>query len=133
MCGAREDFKRRGGFLANGLLVLCLVVGCGYSPKPASPEAARKALQTALEGWKKGQTQESFVEQSSIQTVDSRWSNGCRLMRYEIDAGEERHGYDLNYQVTLQIQDRNGRTFQEKACYSIATAPKVVVIRKEDF
>ena len=54
-------------------------------------------------------------------------------MSYEIDAGEERHGYDLNYQVTLQIRDRNGRTFQEKACYSIATAPKVVVIRKEDF
>src|SRR5689334_11426032 len=111
MKGTRQSTERVLALL--GLLVcLCIVTGCG-SPKHADAGTARKTLETIFEAWKSGKTKDAFLQGSSIKVIDGRWEGGCKLLEYEIDTGEEARGYDLSYQVTLQLEDGKGRKFQE--------------------
>lgn len=128
---SRDRCARRGQAACGLLVGLSLVLGCGGRPKSADPEVARQTLQTVLEAWKGGQSRDDFAKQSSIHTADSRWAGGCKLLGYTI-AATEVHGYDLNFQVSLDLEDGQGNKIQEKALYRVATSPRLVVIRGED-
>ncbi len=125
----RRNRQRRGLAL---LLSLWLAAGCGPSPKPAQPEAARQTLQALLEAWKGGSTPEAFAKKSSSHVADSRWAGGYKLLEYEIAPSEEVHGYDLNFQVTLRLEDARGNKVREKTIYRVATSPRLVVLRAEE-
>jgi hypothetical protein len=113
------------------LAALLLALGCGTKPKMSDAEAAPKALRTVLDAWKGGQPREAFSRESAIQTSDSRWDRGFKLLDYEVGRGEP-HGYDINFKVTLRLQDPKGKKVQEKATYAVNTSPKLVVILIEE-
>jgi hypothetical protein len=117
--------------LAGALGGLLLMSGCGGAPRPADAEAAPKALQSTLDAWKAGQSREAFSKESRIQTSDSRWDGGYKLLGYEVGPGEP-HGYDLNFKVTLRLEDAKGKKLQEKATYAVSTSPRTAVIRLEE-
>ena len=91
----------------------------------------RAALQEVLDAWKDGKSQAAFVKASPIHVTDARWAGHYKLVGYEI-AGEEPHGHNLSYQVTLQLEDKQGKKLKEKATYVVATSPKKVVIRNQE-
>jgi hypothetical protein len=111
---------------------LCLVAGC-RSPGRADPKTARDTLRDTFEAWKQGNTPDGYLRESSVRAIDSRWEGGFKLLGYEIAEGEEAQGFDLTFKVALKLQDPKGRALQETAPYRVATSPKKVVIRSEDF
>ena len=123
---------RRARILGAVLAALFLTTGCGRSPRPADPGTARKTLQTTLDAWKDGKTPDALTKKESIKAVDQRWAEGYRLRGFEI-TGEEAHGYDRKFQVTLRLEGRDGKSVQETAAYNVATSPQLVVVRNEDF
>jgi hypothetical protein len=131
MCQTRSTHRPRALALAGALGGLLLISGCGGSPRPADAEAAPKALSAVLDAWKAGLTREAFGKESRIQTSDSRWDGGYKLLDYEVGPGET-HGYDLNFKVKLRLVDPKGKKLEEKATYAVATSPKVVVLRLEE-
>jgi hypothetical protein len=126
------SYARRIMTLLILLLGLGLVAGCS-SPKPAEPAAARKTLQGAFDAWKEGKAQEAYSRSSSVHIADDRWAGGYKLLDYDIASGEEVSGYDLNFRVTLNLEDPKGKTIKETASYKVAMSPKRVIIRNEDF
>ena len=114
------------------MVVCCAATGCGHASKPPGPEAARKALKTVLEAWKSGQTQADMTKQSSIHTKDSDWNNGYKLLEYEIAPEEKVIGFNLTFNVKLQLTDTEGNNVEEEATYSVGTSPRVVVVRSEE-
>ncbi len=132
MIHERSSFARRIPTLLILLLSLGSVSGC-RSPKPAEPDAARKTLQAAFDAWKEGKTQEAYVRSSSVHIADDRWAGGYKLLDYELAAGEEVNGYDLNIRVTLRLEDPKGKSLKETASYKVAMSPKRVILRNEDF
>ena len=131
MEATRFVLRRRVLALIGLLGSLCFAEGCGHSPKQANPDEAPKALRTVLDAWKGGKTREGFSRESPIQTFDSRWDGGYKLLEYEIGPGET-HGYNVNFQVTLRLEDAKGKKRQEKATYTVATSPRVSVRCVED-
>ncbi len=107
-------------------------MGCG-SPKPAEPDAARKTLQAAFDAWKDGKTQEAYVRSSSVHVADDRWAGGYKLLDYDITAGEEVNGYDLNFRVTLHLEDSKSKPLKETVSYKVAMSPRRVILRNADF
>jgi hypothetical protein len=132
MIHQKPSFARSIPTLLILLMSLGLVSGC-RSPKPADPDAARKTLQAAFDAWKDGKPQESYVRSSSVHVADDRWAGGYKLLDYDITAGEEVNGYDLNFRVTLRLEDPKGKALKETASYKVAMSPKRVILRNEDF
>jgi hypothetical protein len=113
--------------------------GCGSGPpKPADPATAREALEHALKAWTEGKSAESLKNDNPpIVVSDHAWTNGARLIRYEIEPGDRRAGADQNFQVVLWLQDdqakakgkAKGGERQEKTQYNVGTAPILTVVR----
>jgi hypothetical protein len=115
------------------LLPLALVAqfGCQQAPQQATPDRARTILREALDAWQQGQTPEAFRQRTSITAVERKWREGCRLVRYEIVGDGERFGFDWQCKTKLSLENATGKKLQEKAIYSISTAPALVVVRSE--
>jgi hypothetical protein len=125
----------RPSWAAWMVLVLALTgfIGCGSSPQQADPSAARAALSRALDAWQKGEALDGFRGTSpALIVVEPQWRQGVRLLHYEVHEEPRPNGYDLEFSVKLSLQDRTGKKFQEKAVYTVSTAPALVVIRSEE-
>jgi len=119
-------------FLFLALALLAALPGCRRaSAQAADPDKAREALRTTLSAWQKGDSPEALKQSSSIIAADPKWKNGHRLVRYEIADTDQVVGYDLQCRVLLVLQGPDGRQTEEKAVFSISTAPAVVVVRAE--
>lgn len=109
--------------------------GCGGQagpPAPADPAAARTALHTVLDAWKKGETADSLKDHRPPMYVnDYEWRSGRRLLAYEVQ-GDDLSGGALRCQVTLALADENGRPASKAVVYTVGTSPAVAVTREED-
>jgi hypothetical protein len=113
--------------------------GCGSGPpKPADPAAARQALERALNAWMEGKSAESLKDADPpIVVSDHSWSNGVRLLKYQIEPGDRRAGADHNFQVVLWLEGDKAKTKAkgkdgdrgEKTEYNVGTNPILTVIR----
>ncbi|HZW35026.1 MAG TPA: hypothetical protein VFF52_30155 [Isosphaeraceae bacterium] len=109
--------------------------GCGEGPpKPADPAAAREALDRALTAWREGKPAESLKSDNPpIVVSDHVWSNGARLVKYQIEPGDRRAGTDQTFQVVLWLQDDKAKgkakEKQEKTEYNVGTNPILTVVR----
>jgi hypothetical protein len=112
------------------LTVLCQL-GCQPSAQPAIPEQARDALRLALDAWKQGERPEAFQERTAITAVERRWTQGVRLLAYDIQGEGRRHGFDWQGRVYLSLQDSRGKKLHERAIYNVSTSPARVVVRNE--
>jgi hypothetical protein len=119
----------------SGLGVLAIAPsGCGpVAPQPADHEAARDALRTALDAWKKGDPPDSLAQaQPPIHVSDWRWRSGVKLVRYQIDEGDQTTGAERRCPVQLWIDAGAGKTIQETTVYGVATHPALTVSRQGD-
>lgn len=118
---------------SQALLVLTLLCqsGCQPAAEPAVPEQARDTLRQALDAWKQGERPEAFQERTAITVVERRWTQGVRLLAYDIQGDGRMHGFDWQSQVHLSLQDSLGKKTHERAVYNVSTSPARVVVRNE--
>src|SRR5882762_3151705 len=83
--------------------------GCQTAAQPAAPEQARDALRQALDAWKQGERPEAFQERTAITAVERRWTQGVRLLAYDIQGEGRIDGFDWQGQVHLSLQDPLGK------------------------
>lgn len=115
-------------------LLAALVVGCGRTspPAPADPAAARDALRSALEAWRKGEAPDSLKShRPPVYVTDPEWRSGLRLAEYQVQ-DDAPWGADLRCRVVLSLADGQGRTWPKAAVYAVGTSPAVTVSREED-
>jgi hypothetical protein len=120
------------------VLATLLLPGCGDPSRAhaVNEVSARDALKTALDGWKNGQTPESFATAASPMVVqDLEWGSGAKLLDYQlVDDGK---AYDANLRVQVKLSLAGGRgkaapatdKTEKKVWYVVGTSPKVTVFR----
>ena len=121
------------------LVVLCLALsatsGCRrrQAAQPVDPDKAREVLRTTLGAWQKGESADSLRQQwPAITAADPKWQSGHRLLRYEIAGKDQVVGGDLRCDVVLVLKAPDGKQTEEKAVFSVSTAPALVVVRADN-
>ena len=117
--------------LAAVVAILGSATGCGGGPpEPADSDAARSALERALEAWQAGGTPDSLKqEQPPIAISDDQWAAGAKLIKFRIEPGDRPAGADRVYAVTLWFEDKRGKGKQKVVEYIIGTGSTLVVSR----
>jgi hypothetical protein len=113
-------------------LAATLLAGCSGSggARPVDAPRAREALKTALEGWKKGVTPESFSTASPAMTVqDMDWQGGARLVAYQVADDGKDFGVNLHVPVMLTLRTPQGKDVKKSVKYIVGTSPIVTVFR----
>ena len=124
---------RAPGCRAPALLLFLALAGCGGGspPRPADPDAAREALQTALDAWQRGDSPASLQgRRPPIHVVDHDWGAGLRLARFELGA-DTPSGADRWCPVRLWFPDRRGKAVPRTAAYRVGTHPALTVVRED--
>lgn len=114
--------------------VLALLPGCGGTPPPtpADPAQARDALKATLDSWKAGEQPESMRQRKpAVVVVDHEWTDGYRLLDYEMGAEQALAG-NLRCNVVMVLRNPSGQTVRKKAAYSVGTSPVLTVHREDD-
>jgi hypothetical protein len=112
------------------LTVLCQS-GCQPAAQPVAPEQARDVPRQALDAWKQGERPEAFQERTGTTAVERRWTQGVRLLAYDIQGDGRMDGFDWQGQVRLSLQDALGKKMTERALYNVSTSPARVVVRND--
>ncbi|MCS7017274.1 MAG: hypothetical protein NZM42_14305 [Gemmatales bacterium] len=120
-----------------GLPVLVLVGGsllsCRPGPATADPDQAREALQKTLEAWQQGNLPDSLKNANPpVIITEPQWSQGKRLIKYELINSGEPCGHDWKIAVRLWLRAPDGSIAQESGIYVIGTHPRIVIVRSED-
>ena len=119
--------KRSALFLT---LALCLLNGCGGGLGPdADSDTGGKALETALDAWKNGKSQDELAKASpSIIMNEDEWRVGKHLLEFKVEESAMA-GRQLRSRVRIKLQDKDGKTHEQKAIYIIDTTPRIVIVR----
>jgi hypothetical protein len=116
-----------------GLMLACSL-GCMQRSQEefrASPENARRALETALTAWRDGQpVGEIRGGPVTIQAVDSRWKAGKKLEQFEILSEEAGQTAVTVFSVRLKLK---GAATPEMLRYMVVGRDPLWVYREEDF
>ena len=116
-----------------GLLIIAalnLAFGCGQTSVVPPVMAARQALETALNAWKDGKTQQSLtVGTPVVNAVDSEWANGKKLASFEI-VREEPSDSDKRFVVVLKFVQPDEAI---ETSYIVIGLSPITVFRKEDY
>jgi hypothetical protein len=121
------------GRLWNGLAWCAVAVaGCGgpYQSAPVNADKARETLAVAMEAWKEGETVESLKEDSpEIVVQDFDWSDGMKLLDYEVLDDGKPESANLVARVKLTLEDKTGAKSEKTVTYLVGTAPVLTVFR----
>ena len=62
---------------------------------------------------------------------DHLWTNGSRLVKYQIEPGDRRAGADQIFRVVLWLENEKakGKEKEEKIEYTVGTNPILTVVR----
>lgn len=121
--------------IAIATAVLPLLVGCSkdITVPPPDGDRARSALEDALRAWQSGESYESLTTRDPpIYVADSDWSAGAKLLNFEIEPSSDALGGDLRCKVKLTLQATAPAPMAKVAVYSVATNPKLTVVREND-
>jgi hypothetical protein len=124
---------RRAALLSCVLLVLGLgVTGCSRGSRLSLDEnTARDSLKTALESWKKGDTQKALKDRSpSIIMGDDSWEAGKRLVRFKVQEPGVSDGVNLHCKVELVLADKDGGESRQTITYIVGTSPVITIFPK---
>jgi hypothetical protein len=131
----KDSTRARAPWWLAGALALALGAGCGgRSAAPSDADEGRKALQTALDAWKGGETPDALARRTPpIHVTDGDWMGGLRLQRYRADDGGRLVGTDVNYNVVLELKTAKGKVVKKNAVYAVTTHPQLLVHRQDNF
>lgn len=119
-----------------GLLLLSLAGGCGrgHPFTQADLDRARKALETSLESWKKGERAERLRSlPEPIHFSEEGPRNGLRLLEFEIVNAQHTDADAMRFTVRLTVQDRKGKREVREATYAVALRAPLVIGRDPYF
>lgn len=128
-------FKEVGRMFQSSRISVAVFVMCltGCSDKVGAPvdvHTAQQTLVTALDGWKDGKVPEDlFEERPSIAVQEMEWSNGTKLLDYEIVSDDQPVGPNLVATVKLRLGKDDGKVTEKMATYVVGTSPKLTVYR----
>ncbi|HEV3263534.1 MAG TPA: hypothetical protein VG013_42250 [Gemmataceae bacterium] len=127
-----RPIQELSGVVLLGIAVI-VIVGCSRPQRagPVNPSAAREALRTSLESWKKGDQMRSLRERSpAIVVQDLDWEAGYRLIDYQIIGDGKDDNVNLLCPVQLTLVDKQGRQVKKKVSYIVSTDPRITVFRE---
>ena len=117
--------------IAAAGLLLAGCSGTGPHAPAVDPARAREALQTTLDGWKKGESIEALKAGSpSIVAQDFDWMAGRKLVGYEVLGDGKDDDANLRIPVRLTLRDAGGRESQKTVSYVVGTSPALTVFRE---
>ena len=107
------------------------IAGCGEELAPGDEAAARKTLAAALDAWVAGVSAAQLRQQSpAIIVVDQDWTEGCRLVDYELTGAGLFDGRNLRASVALTLQrPPTGPAKRIAASYVVGMQPIITVVR----
>jgi phage-related protein len=111
--------------------VVGLLSGCGSGGQVMDDESVRATLTRTLDAWVAG-TPARDLEQAepSVIVVDHQWSEGARLVDYDMVGAGSFDGQTLRAQVELQLlRPRERAAVKTKAEYIVGTHPVITVVR----
>lgn len=124
---ASSELLRRCLVMLIAPLLLC-AAGCGSSetaPHPLDPQAARAAVQKALQAWQHGGKPADL--KPGIIIGDSAWEQGRKLVAFEVVAAEETtDGSNLHIRV-LRTFENNGAKTESKVTWIVGTHPVITI------
>jgi hypothetical protein len=116
------------------MLVLLLLVGCETGPRKAGAvdaKLARKALETTLNTWKRGEEPKSLrAATPAIIAQDRDWEAGRKLVDYQLVGEGMDDTANLRYPVKLTIRNEKGTAISLDVIYVIGTDPVITVFRE---
>jgi hypothetical protein len=114
------------------LLTLAAVAGCGRKSTP-EVEAARTALQAALDSWKQGEPADRLkARPTPIDFADDERRQGWKLQDYRL--GDARpDGELIRCTVALTLLDKRGKKIDKEVVYMVAPKRPVVIARDPYF
>lgn len=116
-------------------VALIAAAGCGGDPSPlpmaTTPDAARAALTTALDGWKAGETREGLAARTPpVRLADADFARGAKLVDYKVEGDGKVVGTGMSYLVTLTVQTKDSAATR-KVAYRVVTTPHTAVTRED--
>ena len=112
------------------LLTLCGCGGSGTAKYIPATTTARSTLQTALDAWQKGEKPGQIkAGPPAIQVVDSKWTSGQKLAKYEILQEESGEGPRW-FSVKLSMSKPAG---EQVVKYAVVGNDPLWVYRDEDY
>jgi len=116
---------------ALGAILLPSCAGCADATGPADENAARQALTEALDAWTSGGRPAELRRKSpEFIVVDQDWTDGCRLLDYELVGTGLFDGKNLRAPVTLTLQHRSWRGVKKiNANFVVGLQPVITVVR----
>jgi hypothetical protein len=98
--------------------------------EPADVDRAGPALQTALEAWKSGKSQQALADQvPPIIVNEDDWRMGKRLVHFEMEEKGSLSGRQVVWKVQIELEDKDGKKQALEATYVIDTTPRLVIVR----
>jgi hypothetical protein len=121
---------RFGTFVCLGGMLLVGCNGGRFEAPTLDEDLARVTLQSALESWQRGDSQDALQELSPpVTAADPDWMTGLKLLKYEIvDEGQEVDGRLVSH-VKLTLQDERGGQAEKSVSYLVNTSPGLTVLR----
>ncbi len=113
---------------------LWMLAGCdrGARSLHLDKALADASLTTALSGWKQGELPSDLNKKSPrIIMTDVDWSNGMRLVDFELVGDPTDDGTNLHRPVRLSVQDDHGQRMLREVTYIIGTSPSITIFRSE--
>lgn len=106
-----------------------LLSGCGGDAlSQGELDAARNAVQTALEAWKKGEKPVALKDRS-IEIFDPDWTAGVRLNDFTIQRAEGRQGANIRCWALLNLKNRQGKLVEKEIVYEVSGKDKLIIGR----
>lgn len=120
-----------------GLLILlavpCLFVACSKSlPPPSEIDQGMTLLNQVLDTWKQGDSPDALASgKPSVRVIDRDWTQGFRLIDYQLVGEPNHYGLEVIQAVTLELEDENGRPLRKEVNYLITTGANPLVARED--
>jgi hypothetical protein len=114
------------------LIAASAVVGCGGSAAgPVDEATARTVLRQTLDAWVGGkQAAELRTQTPEIIVVDQQWTDGAKLVDYEIVGTGSFDGTTLRAPANLTVIEPPSRTAKKQpANFTVGLQPVVTVVR----
>ncbi|MFM9965382.1 MAG: hypothetical protein ACKV2Q_29705 [Planctomycetaceae bacterium] len=117
------------------LLMLALLwvvsLGCdGPRGGPVDPATAKDVCRSFLQAWQDGKKSDDL--KPGIIGTDREWSDGKKLVAFEILTDAANQGTRLSLSVKLTLKDDKGAESHSTVKYAVSTSPVVTVLRDDD-